>query len=749
MVGVPRWQSALVGPVLVLTSACNPRALAPVTDAAPDAGGDAAPASMVPTAGGERAAGAAGAAGRSAVGGGVAAGDDSALCAPVDQVGPAANLRAFPTQPQPTSLPVSCRPMPGAFMFPPPSADVPGLYSRCASFEVGAATAIAVSPDGRLVALATADGLARVIAVESHQVIAVLASPRAMIDAVAYEPHGRGVLTMARAQREVTLWRASDWTPTWRATLPGPAYYHTYNGGLAFAPDGRSAVVSPGSDTFLLDAETGAVRAHRSNAWDAVLDVGFGWGGRRIIVAEPSLAAHCQHNPNGGAVTILDSETLKTIAIAVDLGDYNNPGGYRGAPAFRASPVDDVIFVMPPIEDSPRVRAYRLSDGGALPPPPITAMPIAFSPDGASVLMTDGPALERRRVSDGSIVWTTTLGQLGAFGMSGDGGVLAFGGAGAQLLRVSSAADGTPTDVCAADEPSAPAGTPVASSLSSDGQLIALAGSNEVRVVRRGDGAVVTRIPDGLSTPPAKVTLSPFGRYVVTNAGPASVSSVFRVGDGMRAGAFPIDAWNWANFVFSPREDRVYSNGFRNGVYQMNVIDLGSGTSSVVGVPPYSVVVGTSNGCPVLYESGKGAWRACGACEDPPVGGATGDNLAGPLAAALSADGAYLATWTYPTDPGVKLWKLPPAAGKIATLTPRAPWPGWSMLEFPVAVTPGGGRVLTGAQPVGSCYYGPQFPIDVHDVASGAVVDTLPPGATAVDDPVRTVAYGAQLWCAR
>jgi hypothetical protein len=31
----------------------------------------------------------------------------------------------------------------------------------------------------------------------------------------------------------------------------------------------------------------------------------------------------------------------------------------------------------------------------------------------------------------------------------------------------------------------------------------------------------------------------------------------------------------------------------------------------------------------------------------------------------------------------------------------------------------------------------------------GAVIDTLPPAPTAADDLVRTIAYGAQLWCAR
>src|SRR4029079_14613015 len=105
--------------------------------------------------------------------------------------------------------------------------------------------------------------------IASQQVLAVLASPRAMNYAVAYEPHGRGVLTLAHEQREVTFWRTSDWTPVWRGTLPGTAYYRAYIGALAVAPDGATAVVSPGSDTFLLDVASGAIRARRTNTWDA------------------------------------------------------------------------------------------------------------------------------------------------------------------------------------------------------------------------------------------------------------------------------------------------------------------------------------------------------------------------------------------------------------------------------------------------------------------------------------------------
>ena len=58
-------------------------------------------------------------------------------------------------------------------------------------------------------------------------------------------------------------------------------------------------------------------------------------------------------------------------------------------------------------------------------------------------------------------------------------------------------------------------------------------------------------------------------------------------------------------------------------------------------------------------------------------------------------------------------------------------------------------RAFTGAAPAGSCYFGPQFPIEVHDVGTNTIVDTLPPAPAATDGTMRTIAYGAQLWCAR
>jgi len=744
---------------LVVVCACKARPLVNRSDAgsvsSPTGFGTDGAAGAGGSTGGERAdaGGAGGSGGGGAGGNGAAGAGGMAYCPRVDDVGVSTPTRTRPP-PAPTAVGVSCQGMSPAYLFPPPDADVPGQYSRCASFDIGTATSVAVSPNGRDVALATTDGLVRMISIELHEEFAVLASPRAMIDLVAYEPRGRGVLTIARAQREVTYWRGTDFKPVWRITLPGTPYYHASGGGIAFAPDGASAVVSPGSDTFVLDVATGAIRAARANDWDAVLDVSYGWGGQRVVVAEPSLAAHCQHSPDGGKVTVLDASTLAPVATVVDLGQYGDPGASpRGLPAFRASPVDDLVLVSPRADDPPGVRAIKLSDGSALPSPPFTAMPAAFMPDGASVLIVDGGGLARVRLADGVTASVTMLGDGGPMGMSADGGVLAFGGAGSQLLRVLGPSDPVPATICSTDDPVAtPRGPAPSSSLSRDGQVLALAAPGEVRIIRRADGSLMKRIPDGLTTDMApKLTLSPLAGFVVTEPqSPPGAVSVFQLTGG-RAGVFAGDSYgpSWVGFAFSAREDRVYSNGYRDGTYRLDAIDLGAGTSSAKPIPNFTSVIGTSNGCPVLYEGARGAWRSCGGCDDDAVGGGSQYNPIGAQGGVLSSDGIYVGTWSDVKDPGVKLWKLPPDPGKVATLMSRSGWRGWEPIEFAVAISPGATRVLTGAMPAGSCYFGPQFPTEVHDVGTGTIVDTLPPAPAATDGALRTVAYGAQLWCAR
>src|SRR5262249_5878088 len=132
-------------------------------------------------------------------------GSPPTVCAPVEPMpGPAPS-----TAPKraPTSGPFRGYPLAPPFVFPPPAPALPGPFSRCASFEVGYAKSLAYSPDGSLVALATSDGIVRLVDVASGQVEAVLPPPRSTIDFVAFDPTGSGILTVASGEREVTLWR--------------------------------------------------------------------------------------------------------------------------------------------------------------------------------------------------------------------------------------------------------------------------------------------------------------------------------------------------------------------------------------------------------------------------------------------------------------------------------------------------------------------------------------------------------------
>jgi hypothetical protein len=746
-----RWARVAV-PVL-LACACNGRPLRPGPDAA---------AISTPPGGQDGAAGAAGSIGSGEAGAGGSPIDGSAgtgspgdagagFCPRVDEPadGPPSMV---PSAPAPTRVPFSCLPLPAAFFFPPPDADVPGQFSRCASFDVGAATSLAASADGSLVALVTGDGIVRLVEVASRQVIAVLASPRAVIDRVAFAPDTGNIMTLAGAQREVTLWRRGDWRPIWRMTLPGTPYYHLFGGGLEISPDGRSAVVSPGSDTFLIDVASGAVRAQRTSAWSAVLSVGYGWGGRRIVVAEPSLAAHCNHAPNGGTVTVLAADTLAPIATIADLGYYGDGRGWHGTPQFRASPTDDLVLLPAPVDDPAGMplQAFRLSDGGALPASPLTTLPLAFMPDGASVLIADGRgALSRERVADGVSIAGGILGAAGPVAASADGAVVAIGGTGADLLRVWNGHNASEiTTVCWAAAPIAAGYQQKPAALSSDGQSLALATGTSVKVLRR-DGAVLAELPT-----PGSPTLSPSGALLAVQDSSSldlAPAVVLRVADGAKRGEVPFDTWNWATFVFSPREDRVYSNGYRDGTFRMDVVDLTTGLSTIGAVPAYSQVIGTAGGCPVVYEASRGAWRSCGGCDDSAVGPGTMTPVYGsPGDAALSADGQYVAIGRGRAGAEVTVWRLAPGGARVAAVDQRPASGSWQAHDFPIAIDAGGHRLVIGGEPVNfACYSGPQFEILVHDVASGEVIDRLPPAPAAVDAAARTVAYGAQLWCAR
>jgi WD40 repeat protein len=641
--------------------------------------------------------------------------------------------------------------MPQAFFFARGVHEAPGAYSRCASFDTGRAAGVALSPDGRLAALVGGDGVARVIDVASSTVVAALAPPRASIGSAAFSPAGDAVLTVAPGEREVTLWRTADWTPVWTTSLPGQRYLSVYPH-AAFASDGRSVAVSPGSGLFVLDVATGAVRASRTtNGNVAIFNLAYAWGGRRLVDAEVAFNGDCVLQLDGGDVFVLSPDTLQVTAdlVRVNRNLSDDPG--LPYPRFAASPTDDLVLTSGTAVD-PGPWAVRASDGGRLPPPAVAHLPLAFLPDGARVLVADGGVLDVARLDDG----TTVVGgapptPVDALAISADGHTVALAGDGSNLLRVWDAATGTLSATCSADDrdgvpQSAPDRLP--SDVSADGQLVALGWGSQILMIRRADGA---RIGVLAGTPGTSLTsfvrMSDDGRYaIVGRQGGYPLAALFRTTDGelLSSSLPPL----WTNPQFSPDGRALIS--VSDG--SVESYDLASSQTTVRQLPmPANQLVAISGGCPVVYDQTDGMWRSCDRCDDPPF---AADTKYGPTspAAVASPGGEWLATRSGAgATATVKLWRMSDQPELVASWAAARPADSpWQDGDVPRAITPDGRRlVLDGAPDNYVCYFGPSFETVVRDTATGAVVDTLPPNPTGIDDQARTFLYGGQMWCAR
>jgi WD40 repeat protein len=648
----------------------------------------------------------------------------------------------------PTIVPFPCNPLPPAFVFPA-AEPVTGGYARCATFAPAGATALALSPDGTRAALLNGDGIARAVDVASRQVVAVLAPAHASVTRAAFSPSGDAVLTVAGGEHEVTLWRAADATPVWTTTLPGHTYgYQDGAGAVAFAPDGLSVAVSPGTDLYLLDVATGTLRASRPSA--ALLDAAYAWGGRRLVVADGALSGHCIKSAVGGSIAALDPDTLATVAVPMTWAGYSED---VQVPMFRASPSDDLVLTPPSSHDTDRsVRTFKLSDGSAIGRLELPSLPGAFMPDGASLLVMTGGELRIQRLDDGTVTarapfQSPPFPAVPIFAVSADGATVAVGGPGPDVLDVWRTDGAAVTSVCALD--GSPATLPLA--LSGDGRLAALASGPDLRLVRPHDGTVAATLPgDGRDV--LKVTVSRTGRYVAAQLGTVldSDTYVWRVADG--AALVSLADHNdgtgyWSDLVFAPDERTFYAiwqGPGTSGV--LHTFDLAGGGLEVTHVlPGVTTIVGFSGGCPLLFQQLVGVRRMCDGYQEPAIPAAytgMGESVA------VSEHGRVLATRD-PSGPTATLWRAPPGACAVRAFGPRADEPG-PPLETPYAVTPGGARVLSGAFPSNlSCYAGPGFALRVQDAANGDVLDLLPPAPSSLDAQATRIAYGTQVWCAR
>jgi hypothetical protein len=267
--------------------------------------------------------------------------------------------------------------------------------------------------------------------------------------------------------------------------------------------------------------------------------------------------------------------------------------------------------------------------------------------------------------------------------------------------------------------------------------------------MRISDGVqIATLANDGQTA--TFVQISPDGRYVVVGFDAARGPVVFRTADGARIGELPIQKKPLpGSLAFDPRGDRL---AIRDGQADsgLSVFELVSGGAPTkIVTSPFDLLLGFSDGCPVLQERNRGVWRSCAGAEEQPI-------VSSAERAVLSPDGNFLATSaSQPGPAGVTVWSMRPGAAPLGFFEPR---PG-AYQEFPIALTSGGRRLLTGAYRAAdsdSCLH-PSDPhlFDPHllDTGTGALVDAFPFYPSAVDAEARTVVSSTggswQLWCAR
>ena len=651
----------------------------------------------------------------------------------------------------PTTVPFSCARMPNAFFFPRPGADVTAPYARCASFADARAISLAVSRDGSRVALIGIDGIARIVDVASRTVVGVLAPPRASVGLAAFSPSGDTILTVARGERVATLWRADTFAPIWTTSLPGHLYEDEYPGAAAFSPDGATVLVSPGAPLYLLEIATGRILAANDQLGGVILDARYGWQGRRIAALVSPLSGMCVYGPVGGSVSIVDPDTLVPIAKPMIWPQTSDETPGPGQ-LLVAADADLMVTTAVEAYPAPPPNAFRLSDGGPVPTPALAKFPLALSPDGTTALMAGAGTLDLVRLSDGASIASTAAAAPTAVAFSADGSTVAAGSSGDDLLGTWRPAGGSLVPTCAADARVSDEGA-VSTSLSADGETIAVDWGTQIRVLRRGDGSTVSTI-DHQHQLAFPELLSPDGRYLIaafwapTPTTPQYPLAVFRTFDGAQVAdlgdEYSFQGGRWYSFAFQPDALRLFGGLGTNTGGGIMQIDLQTGA-----VAPKPLVdsspglMGLSGDCLLLLGANATLVRSCGSCQPLPVARNTNHGV-------VSQDGAsYLSPDGDTEVTGTVLWNIAAAPGVIRAYPPRPEEAMWQVSETPVAVSTHGGRVITGAFENTPCSWAPGFTSRVHDVATDTLIDELPPRPTSSSADLAVIAYGPVLWCAR
>lgn len=349
-------------------------------------------------------------------------------------------------------------------------------------------TALEFSPDGTHFLSASLDGTVRIWRASDGALLQTLAGHPASVAGAAFSPDGASVFSgTASPDSALRQWAWSSGQLLRVFTVHNDVVH-----GLAFSPDGAVLASGAGSDVRLWDAGTGEPAGSIIAAHERDL--------RRLAFApQGGLLASCGRNTGA---------RLWEYPGLVSAGTLPTQSSYLGSIAFS---LDGSLLASAGQEGADHgVRLIRMADRqiiGELPTDD-APLPLAFSPDGATVAFAHYSVLKLMRVSDGAVLHTLTghTSQITDLAYAPDGASVASCSrdATARLWRTS---DGTPLHVLTAELPLH------ALAFAPDGRTLVTSGwENTIAVWRVADGALLGRYASPLQATLETLAFSPDGR---------------------------------------------------------------------------------------------------------------------------------------------------------------------------------------------------------------------------------------------
>jgi len=173
----------------------------------------------------------------------------------------------------------------------------------------------AFSPDGTLLVAATQnweDAAIKVWRVQDGRLLQTLGKPNTWMESVAFNPDGRTFVSVG--QKEITLWRITDWTPTWiiQGDVEGVR-------SVTFCPDGQKfATTNQTATVKVYDAQYGTLlNTFEGQSWG---DEGlvFSPNGQLLATATPDASIQLWDVQNGTLLRTFVGQRAISLAFRFD-----------------------------------------------------------------------------------------------------------------------------------------------------------------------------------------------------------------------------------------------------------------------------------------------------------------------------------------------------------------------------------------------------------------------------------------------